>query len=419
MTREISDGGDRILTLDTVRGVAVMGILLLNIIGFAMPDPAYYNPAAYGGSTGADFGIWLVNFIFFDGRMRGLFSFLFGASMLLVIDRAEAKRGSAVQVHYARMIWLLVFGLIHLWLIWWGDILSHYALIGMIAFLFRGQRGAQLIGLGIALLFVQLIVSAAIPLSVIAARASPGDPIHAEALRSLEAGFGTPPAAWIADQVALHRGGWWQMAVARFADTQLMPVLELPQYGWETLAYMLFGMAALRSGMLTGSWERARYIRWAAAGFGVAVPGYALLATWIVAEDFSLLAVTTAAMPATVPLRPPAILGWASLVILLLRPGGFLTAHIAAVGRMALSNYIGTSLICTTLFYGHGLSWFGALSRIGCYAVVFAVWAVMLLGSKLWLDRFAHGPLEWLWRGLARGRPQRFKRRSRIANVTQ
>src|ERR1044071_7024461 len=97
---------DRYLTLDAVRGVAVMGILLLNIIAFSMPAPAYFNPAAYGGSTGLDLGVWLANFIVFDGRMRGLFSFLFGASLLLVVDRAAAKGESAAQVHYSRMIWL-------------------------------------------------------------------------------------------------------------------------------------------------------------------------------------------------------------------------------------------------------------------------------------------------------------------------
>lgn len=413
---------DRYLTLDTVRGVAVMGILLLNIIAFSMPAPAYFNPAAYGGNTGIDLGVWLANFVFFDGKMRGLFSFLFGASLLLVVDRAAAKGESAAHVHYSRMIWLLVFGLIHGWLIWWGDILAHYALIGMLAFLFRNARVKTMIGVGIGLLVMQLIVTSFIPLTILMAQASPTNPGLAEALRAMDKGFGTPPAAWITEQVALFRGGWWGIAVERFKEAKLVPLVGLFQFGWETMAYMLFGMAALRSGMLTGGWSRARYVKWAAIGFGISLPVYALLAAWIVSQNFGLVAVTTAIMPATVPFRPFAILGWASLIILLMRPGGTLTTRIASAGRMAFSNYLGTSLICTTLFYGFGLGWYGELSRAEVYLVVFAVWAAMLLWSKPWLERFAYGPLEWLWRSLSRGRIQNLSGgalRPIIANATQ
>ena len=420
--QRVMASGDRILALDTVRGVAVLGILLLNIVGFAMPAPAYFNPAAYGGSTGADLIVWLVNFVVFDGKMRGLFSFLFGASMLLVIDRAEAKGESAARVHYARMTWLLAFGLLHLWLVWWGDILSHYALIGMIAFLFRNARVAQLIGLGITLLFVQLVMSASLPLLVLNARAAPGDAELAAATSALKLGFGTPPASWIAEQIELHRGSWWRIAVRRFAENQTMPLIGLLQYGWETLAYMLFGMAGLRSGMLSGGWQRRAYARCAGIGFAIAVPASAGLAMWMVAHDFSLLAVTAATMPATVLLRPLATLGWAGLILLLMRPGGALTQRIAAAGRMAFSNYLATSLICTTIFYGYGLGLYGELSRAQLYLVVGAVWVAILLWSKPWLARFAYGPLEWLWRCLARGQLQPMTAESRpqtIANATQ
>ena len=114
----------RLQTLDLVRGVAVLGILLLNIVGFGLPEAAYFNPRAYGGSEGADLAAWLINFILFDGKMRGLFSFLVGASMLLVIDRAEAKGESPVAVHYRRMAWLRIYGRAQLWLVCFGDILG-------------------------------------------------------------------------------------------------------------------------------------------------------------------------------------------------------------------------------------------------------------------------------------------------------
>lgn len=420
-TDAMHETGGRILTLDAVRGVAVMGILLLNIIAFAMPLPAYFNPMAHGGSTGADLAAWLINFVLFDGKMRGLFSILFGASMLLVIDRAEAKGENPARVHYARMIWLLMFGLLHMWLIWWGDILAHYALIGMLAFLFRDLPVSKMLGIGIALLIVQLVVTSFTPLAVIQAQADPGTAGNAETLRVFERFFGTPPAAWIAEQVALHRGSWRGIAVAHFRNDG-SPIHTLFQLGWETLAYMLFGMAALRSGMLTGDWTRARYRTWAAIGLGIALPAYALIAAWIMSQGFSLIAVSAGAMPATVPFRPLAAVGWASLIILLMRPRGILTTRIAAAGRMAFSNYLGTSLICTTIFYGYGLGWFGRLSRAEVYLVVFVVWAGMLLWSKPWLDRFAYGPLEWLWRSLSRGKPQNMRRSApahSIANATQ
>ncbi|MDK2767387.1 DUF418 domain-containing protein [Sphingomonas sp.] len=398
--------GDRHLTLDTVRGVAVLGILLLNIIGFAMPMPAYFNPAAYGGSQGIDLAAWLGNFVLFDGKMRGLFSFLFGASTLLVIERATAKGESAAMVHYARMIWLLVFGLVHLWAIWFGDILSHYALIGMIAFFFRNARVKTLLIVGCILLVPQFIVTAIIPLLVAMAELTPGQPEMAKAAEGLNEAFGKPSSAWLTKEVALYRGDWWSIAVDRFKETKWLPLGGLIQYGWETLAYMLFGMAAYRSGMLTGQWERSRYWRWVVIGFGIGIPAYAALALWMIRSDFGLFEVTSAAMVLTTPIRPLMIMGWASLIVLLMRPGGLLTDRLAAAGRMAFTNYLMTSVICTTVFYGYGLGFYGALSRAEVYLVVFAVWALILLWSKPWLERFAYGPLEWLWRSLARGRLQ-------------
>lgn len=398
--------GDRHLTLDTVRGVAVLGILLLNIIGFAMPMPAYFNPAAYGGAEGIDLGVWLGNFVLFDGKMRGLFSFLFGASTLLVIERATAKGESAATVHYARMIWLLVFGLIHMWAIWFGDILSHYALIGMIAFFFRNARVKTLLIVGCILLVPQFIVTAFIPLIAAMAELTPAPPGIEKALEGLNEAFGRPSSAWLTKEVALFRSDWWSIAVDRFKDTKWLPLAGLIQYGWETLAYMLFGMAAYRSGMLTGQWERRRYWRWVAIGFGIGIPAYGALALWMIRSDFGLFEVTCAAMVLTTPIRPLMIMGWASLIVLLMRPGGFLTGRLAAAGRMAFTNYLMTSVICTTVFYGYGLGFYGALSRAQVYLVVFAVWALILLWSKPWLEHFAYGPLEWLWRSLSRGRPQ-------------
>ena len=135
----------RYITLDAMRGFAVMGILAMNIIGFAMPEWAYITPAAYGGETFADQMAWLFSFVFIDGKMRGLFSLLFGASLILITERASSKGESPAQVHYRRMAWLAVFGLVHYFFIWFGDILFLYAMAGMVAFGFRNWAPARLV----------------------------------------------------------------------------------------------------------------------------------------------------------------------------------------------------------------------------------------------------------------------------------
>ncbi|MCW3845752.1 DUF418 domain-containing protein [Sphingomonas sp. LB-2] len=409
----MSEAPARLQTLDTVRGVAVMGILLLNIVAFGLPEAAYFNPRAYGGAEGWDLAAYLANFVLFDGKMRGLFSFLFGASMLLVIEGAEAKGESPASVHYRRMGWLLVFGLAHLWLVWFGDILGGYALIGMVAFLLRKLPVRRMVILGAMLVVVQTVLFTLLPLGVHYLQSIPeGAPGYADAVKQIDdfnRNFGIPSAAENARQLALFRGGYAGIVADRFAHNQLGPLPMALLYGSETIAYMLFGMAALRSGMLRGEWPRARLRRFAWIGFGIGVPAYAAIAAWLINRDFALLPVMTAVFVLTTPVRPILFLGWAALILLLARPGGLLTERIAAAGRMAFTNYLTTSLICTTLFYGYGLGWFGTLSRAELYLVVLAVWALILLWSKPWLARFRYGPFEWAWRSLARGEPQPMK----------
>ena len=400
----------RLQSLDLVRGVAVMGILLLNIVAFSMPEAAYFNPRAYGGSEGADLGVWLVNFILFDGKMRGLFSFLFGASMLLVIERAEAKGESPVSTHYQRMAWLLIFGLAHLWLVWFGDILGGYALIGMAAFWLRKLSVRGMVVIGIALVIFQTLLFCALPFGVYYLQSIPdGSAGYADAAKHLaefNSGFGVPTAAENAHTLAVYRGNYAGIFAERMAHNQLGPIPMALLYGSETIAYMLFGMAALRSGMLRGEWEPRRLKRMASIGFLIGVPAYAAIAAWLINQDFAMFPVMLAVFVLTTPLRPILFLGWAALILLLARPGGRLTERVTAAGRMAFTNYLTTSLICTTFFYGYGFGWFGYLSRAELYLVVLAVWALILLWSKPWLARFRYGPFEWAWRSLARGKLQ-------------
>src|SRR5688572_1105724 len=127
---------DRILSLDVIRGIAVMGIFSVNVVGMAMLEYAYFYPPAFGFEAIGDRIMWAGNFLVVDGRFRSLFSILFGASMVLVIERAVTAGRKGWQVHYPRMVVLLLFGLAHYYFFWWGDILANYALVGMIAFAF-------------------------------------------------------------------------------------------------------------------------------------------------------------------------------------------------------------------------------------------------------------------------------------------
>lgn len=390
--------GGRIAALDVIRGVAVMGILVANLPAFGLPDAAYFSPVAWGGTGPADRAVWAINFVAVEGKMRGLFSFLFGASMLLVIDRAEAAGEDPARVHYARMGWLFAIGLVHAYLIWWGDILSHYALVGAVAFLFTGLSVRLLVLVGAMLVGVQLLIGALIGLAAF----MPGGSGLADV-------FGTPPRAELAAELTALRGSLAQ-GIAYRAATNTDPLQLLMATGAETLGYMLWGMAGLRSGLLTGGWERARYGRWAAAALAVGWPIYALLAWMIVARGFDWRFVALGSLALSVPARPVLIVGYACLVMLAMRPGGWLTERAAAAGRAAFTNYLGTSVLMTAIFYGWGLGLFGRIGRAEMYWLVPIAWGLMLLWSKPWLDRYRHGPLEWLWRSLARLEPQPMRR---------
>ena len=401
----------RIATLDIVRGVAVMGILTMNIVMFAMPVQAYSNPFAYGMESGADLASWIFSFVLIDGKMRGLFSFLFGASTLLVIERA-GERGDAV--HFRRMAWLLGFGLVHFYLIWSGDILALYAVVGMLAWFFHQSAPRTLVGLGLGLVTFQFLLYALISMTLFQADAAAAAPAaSAEAIQawaSVQSELGTPSPSALAEILATYRGGYGGILAHRLTEELTTPLVSLLLTGWETLGYMLFGMAALKTGFLAGAWSDRAYRRVALGGFAIGVPAYALLAWLLVRDGFSLPWLFALSSTATILIRPVMIVAIAALIILLTRRGGALVDRIAAAGRAAFTNYLGTSLVMTTLFYGYGLGRFGHLSRAELWLPVLGGWALMLLWSKPWLDRYRYGPFEWLWRTLARGAIQPMRR---------
>jgi len=391
--------GERIVSLDVIRGIAVMGILTANLPAFALPGAAYFSPAAAGGTGPADLAVWFANLVLVEGRMRGLFSFLFGASMLIVAEHARAAGDDARDVHVARMVTLFGIGCLHLWLIWWGDILSHYALVGLIAWPFTHLRTRLLILCGLASLALGVTLSATGLLALLAAAAR-DTPQAIATWNGYAAAFGTPPAAVIASEVAAQHGGWWAGVVWRWHHA-MGPVTALLLVGPQTLGTVLLGMAAYRTGFLTGVWDRRRYRRWAIRCLGVSFVGYATLGLLVLHHRFAMPWVYGASLVAAEPFRVLGFVGYAALILWLLRPGGRWTTRIAATGRAAFSNYLATSIAMTCLF-GWGFGQFGEWRRAALYLLAPVVWGLMLAWSAPWLRRYRYGPLEWLWRSIAR-----------------
>lgn len=399
---------DRHLSLDAMRGFAVMGILLLNIIGFSMPGAAYINPAAWGGTDPLNIGVWATSFVLFDGKMRGLFSVLFGASMLLVIQRAEASGQNARSVHLNRMAWLFVIGAAHYIILWWGDILVSYAICGTLALFFVRMDIRQLVRWSIILfslhfLLVSLMV-AGIWAQVTQGMAPGADPDTMASARAILGSFGKPGSEEITTDLALYSGSWATVFTNSLSNFPSSLNTTLLMFTLDTLGMMVLGMAMLKSGFILGLWAPEIYARIARRAFAIGLAPMIALAAWVIISDFDTMVAFGAFFAFSFPFRVALTIGWAAALLGLIvhNRESMLIGRVAAAGRAAFSNYLGTSVLMTFIFYGWGLGLFGQIDRITAMGFVLGAWAIMLLWSRPWLERFRFGPAEWMWRSLAR-----------------
>jgi uncharacterized protein len=403
----------RIITLDVIRGVAVMGIFAVNVIGMSMIDAAYMNPTAPRGWDLADVSLWLVNNVIIDGKMRSLFSMLFGASMLLVIERAEAAGERGWSVHFRRMGVLAVFGLLHFYVIWFGDILFVYAITGMAAYFFRNARSQFLIFVA-AVLFAWNAVGSIGSAADLHSKAVVAHSAHAtaeqrEAWEEATDGWATETDNFAREQVQHYDAPFLE----RVADIDLPePYYAVQRTLPETLALMLLGMVLFRTGFLTGEWDDRSYR--SIALWGIGTGGAVCLAFGIIewASGFYAPLILLLFIGVSAPFQLVMAIGYAALIILLSRGGGAIVDRLAAVGRAAFTNYLGSSILGALIFYGGGLALYGTLDRVHVTLFVPLFWAIMLLWSKPWLDRFRYGPFEWAWRSLARGKLQPMRKSS-------
>ncbi len=411
---------DRILSLDVIRGIAVMGIFSVNVVGMAMIERAYFYPPDYGFDGLGDRVMWALNSIFVDGRFRSLFSILFGASMTLVIERAVAAGRAGWKVHFPRMFVLMLFGVLHYYLLWWGDILVNYAVVGMVAYLFWRLREKWLLLIALGLLVFQQVPGFVQTFDRMA-KLEAGRVPDATAEQRAEAQETVEGPADAERQAAIERDKANHASVAAHLRGQLTgnaawrPWQGLLGYGPETLMLMLVGMAAYKSGFLTGAWSRRSYMIAAAAGLGADFTLHAIGAYLVLKADFAREVYFPWIFTFPSPLHPIGALGYAALFILLFQGGGALAQRFAAVGRAAFTNYLGATLIGTLLFSGSFLGLYGELSRGEAWLIVPPVWLLMLLWSKWWLERYRYGPFEWAWRCLARWKWEPMRKAPEVA----
>lgn len=403
---------ERQTSIDAVRGFAVLGILIMNIVGMGLPLFAYVDPNYAGGADGANLWTWAVNFVVFDGKMRGLFTMLFGASMVLIADRSEGEKPGPNTIHYRRMFWLLWFGLLHAVLFWTGDILVCYAIAGSVAFLARRWKPAVLIGVGfgiLAALFGLMVFTAFMTDAARDAAMAPGASPEAIAKWEEEGFLVFPPLELGEQQTAGMLGGFLDAMEARVNVLIILYTVLLPVELIEAVGQMLIGIGLYRLGFFSLKWKTGQYFAVIAVGYLIAAPVSAWLVSRVLASGFDPVERNFADAFGSGP-RPFIALAHASVLLLVVRSGAvpWLVNRLAAAGRMALSNYLMSSIITTVIFCGFGFGLFGKLERAELWWVVLGVWAFILIWSRPWLQRFEYGPFEWLWRSLVRWRPQPF-----------
>lgn len=415
-------GKDRIELLDALRGFALLGILPMNMPIFAYYTYQFFQPNIQGGFEGVNFLAWLFGHVFFEFKMMTIFTALFGAGIVVFTTRATEKSGRCAGLFYRRITWLFLFGLIHAYLIWEGDILFMYAVAGAFAFLFRKWRPRWLIVIGL-LTILQTPAFNALTSWYFTTAHSAYEAVQAgEEIPGWQQGFADSYPEAIADFTPTEQALEGERAAFTGGYLDLLPQRAQAAAEWEFMFFpmmffgrifgvMLLGMAALKLGVLTGLRSQTFYLWMMAIGYLVGIPIVAVGAKIWVNSGFDVLMffkVTNANYFGSLFVAA----GHIALIALIVKAGVLrrLMDRLMAVGQMAFTNYIAHSVICALLFYGYGFGLWGEVSRAGLWGIVALIWIAQLLWSPWWLKRFRFGPLEWLWRSLTYWKRQPMKR---------
>jgi len=405
-------GADRIEAIDVLRGFALLGILLLNILGMGMHSSSYTTPGAdIAGGSLLDLGVWVIVDIGFEGAMRALFSLLFGAGVVLFATGSKAR---AAGLFYRRHCWLLVFGLINGFvLLWSGDILVTYAVVGFFLYALRNVSAKNLLVMATLLLVLLSLSNTALQIALSDAKSAAtrveqlGSAADTELLDAaavwtdfkLEMGG----AIGAEEELRQRRESYAAAFTWNIGQNLGFLLFALPAFAvWDALLMMLIGMALFKLNVLDGSRSRRFYLGLTLLGFslGLVVNGYEVYRA--LTANFALLDSLLFFQWSYHIGRMAMAFGWLGLLMLMCKSEVLVDfrRRLAATGRMALSNYLMHSLIALFLFTGAGFALVGELNRWMLYPIVFAIWCLQMILSPWWLARYRFGPCEWLWRVL-------------------
>ncbi|MYB43001.1 MAG: DUF418 domain-containing protein [Chloroflexi bacterium] len=367
--------GDRITSLDLIRGVAVLGILLMNAVSFKYGLAPYLNLSAGGSETGLDWAIGVFGEIFVDQKFMAVFSLLFGAGILLFIERAEAREARPVLLNLWRNVLLLGIGVLHT-MLWEGDVLMLYAVSAVVLIALRSLQSRTLIAVG-ACVFLLSVPN-------------------------------TFLAQYITNTTDVSLAGIWEPVDDETSSSDVMEGLTLLGYAARGLGMILMGAGLYRLGFMSGRMSAGTYRRTAVIGLGVGLPLAAASVVVTALGDYAREIAFIGQIPNTLG-TIPAALGYMSLLVLWDRRGEhWLKRRLLAVGRMALTNYLSQTvlgMLALTILLDDA-----SIGRTGILIFVLVVWALQLWWSRIWLDRFRFGPAEWLWRVATYRRGQALRR---------
>lgn len=434
--------GERIVLLDSLRGIAVLGILMMNIPGFAMPRVAHFFPILTDNFTGINFYTWYGVEWFLEGSQRAIFSMLFGAGMLLFISRLEHRTSGLMPAEYfvRRQLWLLVFGLFNAYvLLWFWDILFHYAIFGLMLFAFRRLQSRHLLMAAGVCLLLQL-ARENVDLYRDKQTISTG-----ETLVKLDT-TKTPLTAFQKDRLLEYEGLKERTSIqflkgrmernlrdvqgpySRLYDNHSEASINDETEGifhflfFDVLLFMFIGMAFYKNGVLTGQHKAKTYWLLLIGGLGTGlVLSYFRLLPQLQYKFDQYAYIKNVSFDFYELSRTLRALGIFGGIMLLYKSGLFkwLFALMRPVGQMAFTNYLAQSFMCGLFFYGIGFGYFGKLQMHQIYYVVAVIWAIEIVWSHIWLRYFRFGPMEWVWRSLTYWKWQPLKKEASIQTATK
>lgn len=395
----------RLISLDIIRGIAVLGILMVNIAGFALPFAALSNPTIAGVDSPADYYAWYFTDLLITNNMRGLFSMLFGASIILLTQKIEQQQNAqaARSYFFRRNSFLLLFGLIHSYiLLMAGDVLFPYAVAGFGLYFLRNLKASALIAIALLIIALQTALShyGYYELTAIHDAAASGGE-RAEQWQAIIGSLGTSQAE-ITEEINAMKGSYLNNLITiaplvLFLQTYYL----LTEFIWDVGSMMLLGMAFYKMGIIQGAKSRIFYILLAITGLAVGIMINHTNLLYLDSQNFDFL--SQQKTQNTLRLGRVAltlgILGLLSLFIAAPVAHWF-KGGLAAVGRMALSNYLMQTVICIFIFYGFGFNLYNELGRASLLLVMVMIWTFQFFFSIIWLQYFQYGPVEWLWRSL-------------------